>query len=405
MGKTLQDHLIKAAKSSLICIWSLLAPILSAQGQITTLSPEAQISVLTIGPGTELSDRFGHNAFRVYDPTQDLDWTYNYGTYDFNTPHFYLKFVQGHLLYNLSVNYFDAFLQYYQRQNRWVKEQVLVLSAAQKNQLFDYLQWNAQPANRAYRYDFFFDNCATRIRDVLVHQLGQDLVYSNDFVTEPKTFRALIQEQVPRNTWGSLGMDVAIGAVVDRQASAWDFQFLPQYVMAANAMAQRKDSIGLGPLTQETKVLYAAQESKEPRFAWNSPIMILGLISILLLGITIKDWRRQQRTRWVDALVFGVTGTIGLLLMLLWWGTDHGATKMNYNLLWAMPLSLLFIRAIYNSNPKPWLGRYVLFLLLMLALMVTHQFSGVQSFAPTLWILWFGLTFRLGYLYGFLKKS
>ena len=148
-----------------------------SEAQVTTLSEAAEISIITIGPGKNLYDKFGHSAFRVKDEANGIDWAYNYGTYDFNTPNFYTKFAQGKLNYNLSVAYFEAFYQNYVQENRWVKEQVLNLSSTEKNELFQYLQNNATPENRGYLYDFFFDNCATRIRDVLKAVLGEELQY------------------------------------------------------------------------------------------------------------------------------------------------------------------------------------------------------------------------------------
>ena len=139
-----------------------------SEAQPSTLSEEAEISIITIGPGKNLYDKFGHSAFRVKDEANGIDWAYNYGTYDFNTPNFYTKFAQGKLNYNLSVSYFEPFFENYIAENRWVKEQVLNLTVEEKNALFQFLENNAKPENRGYLYDFFFDNCATKIRDVLV---------------------------------------------------------------------------------------------------------------------------------------------------------------------------------------------------------------------------------------------
>ena len=219
----------------LIIIQSQLA--LGQTQRQQTLSQEATISILTIGPGVALYDRFGHSAFRVKDSVNNIDWTFNYGTYDFNAPNFYGKFVKGQLLYSLSAGYFQGFIEYYKKQNRSVREQVLNLDQEQKGRLFSFLLWNAEPANKNYRYDFFFDNCATRIRDVLASNLGNQLKYSASFDPEPLSFRQLIQNQVPYNDWGSLGMDIAIGAVVDVPATPWQFQFLPKYVAEAHAEA------------------------------------------------------------------------------------------------------------------------------------------------------------------------
>jgi hypothetical protein len=149
------------------------------QTQINTIAEDAQISIITIGPGDQLYDSFGHNAIRVSDPSNGKDLAFNYGTFDFTTPNFYLKFGRGQLPYALSVRPYTRFLENYIAEKRWVKEQVLDLSYGEKVTIFEYLLNNAQPQNRAYQYDFFFDNCATRIRDVLVANLGNNLAYED----------------------------------------------------------------------------------------------------------------------------------------------------------------------------------------------------------------------------------
>jgi hypothetical protein len=378
----------------------------------TSLSDQAEISILTIGPGEALYDRFGHSAFRVNDPTQNLDWAFNYGTYDFNAPNFYGKFVQGQMMYALSVSYFDAFFTQYKRQNRSVQEQTLNLSQEQKNQLFAYLQWNAQVGNRSYRYDFFYDNCATRIRDVLVKNLGGALDYGQAFKPEPMTFRQLIQNQVPYNNWGSVGMDIAIGAVVDVPATPWQFQFLPKYVAQAHAEASviglnaresliKSDEVLFQPATTEP------QKSSLMRLLMflGSPLMIFSVLGLLLVLRSWWDHQRQQRCIHTDRAIWLLTGVIGIFLVLLWFATDHLATKMNYNLLWAMPTSAIVALLSFRQKSAPWMGQYQLFLVLMLILMVMHQFTGVQSFAPALWPLIAGLMIRLIYSRNAIKKE
>ena len=147
-----------------ICIF-LFVLTASSQQQIQ-LTQNAQISVITIDPGNELVDSFGHSAFRVRDNFLSIDYVYNYGVYDFNTPNFYTKFAQGKLLYILGISRFERFLQSYKAQNRTIVEQILNLTTSEKQAFFDFLQNNAKPENRGYLYDFFFDNCATKLRDV-----------------------------------------------------------------------------------------------------------------------------------------------------------------------------------------------------------------------------------------------
>lgn len=397
------------------------------------LSEEATISILTVGPGTALYDRFGHSAFRVKDSINNIDWTFNYGTYDFNAPNFYGKFVQGQLLYSLSAGYFQGFLNYYQRQNRSVRQQVLNLDQEQKARLFSFLLWNAEPANKDYRYDFFYDNCATRIRDVLVRNLGDQLNYTNGFNPATMSFRQLIQGQVPYNDWGSLGMDIAIGAVVDVPATPWQFQFLPKYVAEAHAEATIKTTEGTQSLIKSDVMLFsperAGASSDEIERAKSDSARVEGIkevpveshpgmlgfltsplffMSLLGLGLVLISWRDHKRARrcvLTDRIIWFSTGFIGILLVLLWFGTDHLATKMNYNLLWAMPTSLVVWLMSFKKSDARWIANYQLFLILMLVLMIMHQFTGVQSFAPSLWPFIAGLFVRFIYSRHAIKKE
>ena len=376
-----------------------------SEAQVTTLSEAAEISIITIGPGKNLYDKFGHSAFRVKDEANGIDWAYNYGTYDFNTPNFYTKFAQGKLNYNLSVAYFEAFYQNYVQENRWVKEQVLNLSSTEKNELFQYLQNNATPENRGYLYDFFFDNCATRIRDVLKAVLGEELQYNDRFVTEQYTFRELIQKNVKANTWGSLGMDVAIGAVVDRPATAWEYQFLPQYVFEAAAVATVTKGNTKEPLVITTNSLFENIPIEENSHFLMSPLFVFGLLGFIILFVTYKDFRKRKRSRYLDGIIFFSTGLIGVLLLLLWIATDHSTTVNNYNLLWAFPLSLFLCVAISKKQPKKWLSKFYAFLLILFALLCLHSISGVQTFAIGFIPLFVALAIRYIYVFSFLKNS
>ena len=377
----------------------------SSEAQQLSLSEDAEISILTIGPGPNLYDKFGHSAFRIKDDNKQWDSIFNYGTFDFNTPNFYTKFAQGKLLYSLSAGPYNSFYQTYVRQDRWVKEQVLNLTYGEKQALFEYLINNAQPENKDYLYDFCYDNCATRIRDVLVASLNEKVNYSDDYITETKTFRELIQQNVFANSWGSLGMDAAIGSVTDVEASIWQHQFLPQYVFEAAASATiARDGEQL-PLVKDTQVLYQnSGEQAAPSF-FMSPLFVFGLLGLLIVWITYKDKRRGTRSRYLDSTLFFVTGLVGVVLLLLWFATDHSATQNNYNVLWAFPFSLLFFVAIGRKQPKNWLHRYVIFLILLLLLLVLHTLTGVQKFAIGFIPLFIAMGIRYVYLVSFLKKN
>ena len=181
------------------------------------LSPKAEVSVITCGPGTdELYASFGHSAFRVLDLENKIDRVYNYGTFDFATPNFYGKFAQGKLLYQLRAYNFGNFLRGYHDENRWVKGQVLDLTSIQVQEVFDFLENNAKPENRSYNYDFFYDNCSTKLFDVLEQVLGDNIIFESDFDKENYTHRDLIELYMGHQPWADFGIDLALGADIDR---------------------------------------------------------------------------------------------------------------------------------------------------------------------------------------------
>jgi hypothetical protein len=375
------------------------------QAQYIPLSETSEVTILTIGPGTELNDAFGHSAYRIKDESNGIDIVYNYGVYDFETPNFYTKFARGKLLYEIGVNNYSPFFEYYKRQNRWVKEQTLNLTYSEKQAVFNFLQNNAKPENKKYRYDFFYDNCATKIRDVLIGVLGEKLIYKEDHIREDYTFRQLIQKNVKANSWGSLGMDIAIGSVVDRKAKPIEYQFLPEYIFkgAQNAVITRNNSEI--PLVKQTTSLFDAEklEIKNPFFT--SPLVVFSCIGCLILFITYKDVKNNTRNRSTDLVIFLVTGIIGVVLLFLWFGTDHTATANNYNLLWAVPFSLLFVGLIFKKHLKPWLKRYVFFMIVLQALLTIHWITGVQVFAIGLLPLLLALAIRYLFLIRYFKKT
>ena len=388
---------------SLILVHILL--ISNVRAQKITLSESAAISVLTMGPGTNLNDSFGHSAFRISDTNQNIDVVYNYGVYNFDTPNFYLKFVKGQLMYQLDRTDFSLFYQHYSDQDRWIKEQVLNLTLKEKQELFDFLQKNYLPENRKYIYDFFFENCATRIRDVLAGVLKNKLVFNKNFVSKTHTFRQLIQKNVHWNSWGSFGMDLAIGAVVDRNASSWEHQFLPEYIFKALEKGQIKRGLGATDLVKKTSILNKKMAKEKSETLLMSPFFIISLLAFIILGVTFKDYQNNSRSSWMDCGLYALTGIIGIFLLLLWFATDHFATQNNYNLLWAVPLSLFFAIEIAKQNPKYWLKKYIMFQILMLLLLSIHWVTGVQSYPVVLLPLLIALSIRYIFIFKFLNKK
>jgi len=309
--------------------------------QPAKLSASSQISLITCGPwDAELYSAFGHSAIRVYDPVANIDWAFNYGTFDFNQPNFYLNFARGKNLYMLSVQDYGAFRDYYISNNRYIHEQILRLNGLQRQRLFEYLWNNAQPENRNYPYDYFYDNCSTRPRDVLMAVFGDSLTFSNELQPKGLTIRQLTDLYLSRQPWGDLGIDLCLGLPMDKMATVQEEMFLPDFLEFGMDQALINTAEGKKSFVQEKIIVHESTGSTSSGVTLFHPWMVFGSIGFLLALISVFDYQRKRLSKGIDALLFVVTGSLGLLLLLLWLATDHRAAAWNYNLFWAMPLNL-----------------------------------------------------------------
>lgn len=358
-------------------LFIFFAEITFAQKDI--LSPEAEISVLTIGPGTSLNDSFGHNAFRVRDIVKGTDLVFDYGRYDFEAPSFYLKFAQGKLHYLIDWNYYEDFFNVYISENRTIQEQVLNLSETEKQALFDYLLNNIKPENKRYLYDFFYDNCATKIRDVVEITTNNQIEFHEPSAFKQQTYRELIHSHLNRNSWGCFGIDVALGSIIDRKATAYQHMFLPKYIHQFFEEATFKNSGE--KLVKEHKTLYEKIDTNNPNNFLTSPLLVFGILGLLIIYITYTDYKNRKQTVWLDVSLFIITGLIGIAILLLWFTTDHTGTHQNYNLLWAFALNIVVIGQLLRKKVSNWFIKYLKLLVILLALLTLHWLIGVQVFA------------------------
>lgn len=372
------------------------------KAQQQKLSNEAEISVLTIGPGTSLYDAFGHNAFRIKDNSLGIDYTFNYGVYDFDMPNFYTKFARGKLNYKIDKNYYEDFIDFYISQNRSVKEQVLNLSKTEKQRIYDYLIHNYKPENKYYLYDFFYDNCATKIRDVIPIILKENIDFNEPEGFTQKTFRQLIYDHVDKNSWGGFGIDLALGSVIDKKATANEHMFLPMYIYVFFENATTNTS---KPLVKQSQVLFESVKKPRSNNFLTSPLFVFGIISLIILLITFFDYKNNKQSLWLDVIIFAFTGTIGILVLLLWLATDHSATAQNYNLLWAFALNIFMISQLFKKTIKTWFIKYLKLLIIMLCLLVLHWMISVQIFAIGLIPLLIAFFIRYAYLIKYYQKN
>ncbi|MGE0770905.1 MAG: DUF4105 domain-containing protein [Cyclobacteriaceae bacterium] len=331
-----------------------LVPLLAfAQGR--TLSEKAQISIITCAPGQEqLYSAFGHSAIRVYDPDLRVDHAFNYGVFDFDQPNFYLNFARGSSFYKLAVMYYPDFLYTYQYYNRSVTEQILNLTADQKQTIFNFLIWNAQPENASYRYDYFYDNCATRVRDVFANQLKGVVTFDSTYIQTDYTIRDLTDLYLTYQPWGDLGIDICLGLPMDKKASPYEYMFLPDYIQSSFNHAHNDATNSA--LVKSEQVVFRADPMSLSNGLFH-PWVVFGIFLLVIVLLTYRDFKRNQISFWLDGLLLLGTGLIGILLLLLWTSTDHQAAAKNFNLLWALPTNLVALYFILSKKLKP-LSKY-----------------------------------------------
>ncbi|MGC1244502.1 MAG: DUF4105 domain-containing protein [Chryseosolibacter sp.] len=339
-------------------ITALLLFISSLCNAQIQLSDQTEISVLTCGPSKgELYAAFGHNAFRVHDPVNRIDYAYNYGVFDFDKPNFYLNFARGHNMYQLGVFDYRNFEYSYIYENRYIHEQVLNLSQQEKQRLFDFLQRNALPENKEYLYDYFYDNCATKIPEVVLEVFGDSVEFDGSYITTHYSFRELTDLYLEKQPWGDLGIDVGLGLPTDKIASPFEYMFLPDFVESGFAHAFIMHNGVKEPLVKETNLIYDSVPENDPGSFFH-PLAAFVLFLLVTLYISYRDLKKKRLSLIFDSILFGVFGFLGVVLLLLWVATSHHASAKNLNLLWALPTHLVAIAA-FVRQPK-WLEKYFL---------------------------------------------
>lgn len=385
-----------ASINKLICLLFFLAVmgIAPAKAQVY------EISLLTCSPGDELYSSFGHSAIRVRQVMPEgQDVVFNYGTFDFSAPNFYGKFAMGRLDgYYLSVTTYADFIREYDYYRRDVREQVLDLSTQQQSFLIQHLWVNADPSRRFYSYEFFYNNCATKIRDAFEIALGDELVWAEEVAGEEKTFRSLIDEYVYPLPWADLGIDLALGSVIDRDATEREEQFLPDYMEAAFAKATIQGDGPTRPLVKSSQVILEYPKS-EPRMDFLNPYTLMWAVAILFVLVTFFGHKKKRLLIGFDLGLFSILGILGIVVTFLWFFTDHTATKWNWNILWAFPGHLVLVWGLAKKQPALWVRKYLLFALIMADAAVVFWILGWQSFHPSLIPILLVIILRTNYLY------
>jgi len=342
----------------------------------TTMSQETQqadIYLITCGPGTETYSIYGHSALRIVIPGNKSDLVYNWGVFDFDTPNFAWKFAKGRLNYSLGVYSYEGFLREYFHDQRWVVSQKFNLETADIEKLFMLITENLKPENITYRYDFFYDDCSTRIRDLIEKTLGNDLLYPPEKpAKELTTFRALTGEYEKVHPWTKLGIDLLMGSPGDKKASFRERMFLPVDLKNGLSELVIRRNGKMIPLLKNPEIVvdFAPASIKENMFT--SPLFVFSFLLIVIVMMTAM-MREGKENNVIDIFLFSVYSVLALLMIFFNFFTDHQQMKWNLNIIWLNPfivicLTGLLLKRVWQTWFRVVFYVAAVFLLLMVVL-------------------------------------
>ncbi|NCC08966.1 MAG: DUF4105 domain-containing protein [Bacteroidia bacterium] len=301
-----------------------------------------QISLLTCDPGEDIYTLFGHTAIRYENFTQDLDIVFNYGLFSFKTPNFIWRFALGETDYQLGAYDFSRFAAEYEDEGRRVCQQTLSLTKKEKENLIRLLEKNYLPENRLYRYNFFYDNCATRPRDKIEESIEGTIHYPIWPKDYSISFRDVIHECTSNQAWARFGIDFCLGSEADRLITRRELMFAPIYLMGFYKKALVFEQGNYRPLVcQNKEIIEGNQVDEVTRSNFPSPLQSALLLFMGVCGLTIYGLKKNKSWWGIDLFLFSLVGLAGCVLAFLAMCSQHPAVNHNYLLLVFHPFQLL----------------------------------------------------------------
>lgn len=341
-------------------------------------SDSAQVYLLTASPGEETYAAFGHSAIRVADHTRGMDIVFNYGTFDFSTPNFYWKFSTGRLMYSLSIQDYRRFLHAYNSWGQAIYEQHILLTNKEKWQLINNLEINNLPENKYYRYDFFKDNCATRIRDIVTKSVDGSVLFDSAYVTQPQSFRQMIAKYLNRQPWTFFGINLLLGKGTDSIATLSDYMFLPadlRDIFARSTIVGDSSRLLTG---KPVELFPTTLEFTKPS-PLTSPVTALWILGLIVVSLSYLEYRSKVTLRWFDFFMFLVTGLLGALILFLMTASLHKVLAHNYNIVWANPVNLIIAAGLFLKTRPAWYRYITLCYGILVALFIPFSFLIYQD--------------------------
>lgn len=322
-------------------IIALMLSFFSLTQSVRGQEDSIKVSLMTCAPGTEIYALFGHTALRYEDTARGEDWVFNYGMFSFNTPHFIYRFVKGETDYELGVTPYSYFEGSYAMRGSSVYQQTLNLTMAEKQKLRRLLEENYQPENRVYRYNFFYDNCTTRARDIIEECIEGKVVYPDG--KEGFSFRDIVHQYTKGHEWDELGIDMCLGSEADEPVDARKQMFAPFYMLEAAGKATIVAGDSVRPFVlQEKKVVDVEPEGGEGGF----PLSPLVCVFVLMGAVCLVGWiqLKVKKVIWIwDLFLFGVQGLAGCVIAFLVCFSTHPTVGSNWLILLLNPIPLIYL--------------------------------------------------------------
>jgi hypothetical protein len=381
-------------KISLILLLTILCSgrlLHSQAGKDTT------VYLLTCAPGIDTYSIYGHSALRVVIPKSNIDIVYNWGVFDFATPNFAWKFAKGKLNYILGAYPYERFMQTYFYEQRSVYSQVVNLESEEKRILLSLIERNLLPEFRSYRYDFFYDDCSTRIRDLIERVVGSKLIYPPDETNKLPSFRELVGDYQKNYAWLKMGVDLIMGTPGDAKASFRERMFLPLHLQKNLSQAVINRDRKMVPLLSSAETLL----SFEPRIIktkfWVTPIFIFSLLFIIIVLLSALYYKRKI-IKIMDIILFTAFSILAILMIFFNFFTDHQQMRWNLNITWFNPAIIICLMLLFfGKSGKVWFSVVFFLSVIFLPIVLIFPYAFNFSFVPVTLILALRSSARAGF--------
>lgn len=349
-----------------------------ADSAILKSMDSVRISLLTCGPGNQVYSLYGHTAIRFQDIGRDQDLVINYGMFSFHQRFFIIRFVFGLTDYEMGIVPFTDFLSEYAGEGRWVKQQTINLTREEKMAITQAIDENYRPENKTYRYNYFYDNCTTRARDMITDHINGSVLYHEDRSTV-NSYRSMVHQWTTEHPWARLGNDLLLGVKADSRTNPAERQFLPDSLRKDfdDALIINKDGSRRALVAQTAWLIPPVDKSAAKEFPL-SPLQCALILLAVTLAVCAMEWYRRKIYWGYDALLMAADGAAGLILLAMVF-SQHPTVSLNTQILLFCPLSLVFLYAVIKKlrhhRIHHYLNLWALMIVLFLILYIVQKYE------------------------------